>query len=921
MPSPGKGNILRAYANLSVTASPTAAFLNLSFVRQDGNGDAHVNFEFNKVATPPPSGADCPLVRSVGDFLVTYDFPGGSSPAAVRAWTWDGTEWDERALSTSDAAAASNTSAITDALSGQAAVGVREFGELSLNLMAAGLSGVVGCPAKAAVLNVRSRSSESITSALQDKVPTTQFSLDTCGKIVLHKVDNHVPANALGGATFGLYANATASGAPMATCLSSAAGTCTFNSVAPGSYSVKETAAPAGYQPDPSVRTVTVGFSQTVDVATRFVDPRDTGFVHIVKQLRDGAGHVVAPADTHTLDGTTFVVYRDANSNGALDLGETAALWPDEVAPAFCTVMAGAGSCDIGPLPTGSYRIHETVTPVGTTAGPDVNVTIQKGDADHAISATYVNLLPSLNIGLVKSGPATAHVGDVVTYTFSASTSGPRLHGVSLVDLVPTGCTTPLVGPTSDNGDGFLIVGESWQWTCNHTISAPDGDPVVNTARVAGFDDFGRTVNATDSHSVDVIHPAITVVKTGAATAHAGDVVSYSFAVTNTGDVVLAGIGVTDNKLGSVGTIASLAVGATTTLTKDFTVPAGTAVDNVATACGKDPLQLEVCDTDDHHLVVIHPAITVEKSGPATAHAGDIVTYSFAVTNTGDVPLTAVAVSDDKVGAIGTIASLAVGATATLTKTFAVPSGDAVDNVATACGKDPLQLQVCDTDDHHLVVVHPSIQVVKAGMTSAHVGDVVFYTFAVTNTGDVPLTSVVVTDNKLGAVGTIASLAVGGSTTITKDFTVPAGNAVDNIATACGNDPSQVNVCDTDDHHLVILHPAIQVVKSAATTAHVGDVVAYSFAVTNTGDVALTDVAVSDDKLGAVGTIPSLAVGATTTLTKNFTVPAGSSVDNIATACGDDPLALEVCDTDDHHLVILHPAIEVVKSAPHRQRR
>src|SRR5205085_2128895 len=233
------------------------------------------------------------------------------------------------------------------------------------------------------------------------------------------------------------------------------------------------------------------------------------------------------------------------------------------------------------------------------------------------------------------------------------------------------------------------------------------------------------------------------VEKSGPATAHEGDKVTYTFKVTNTGDAALNNVALNDDKLGTVGTtIPLLSAKDSQTFTKDFTVPTGSSVDNVVTACGIDPLALKVCDDDHHHPVILHPAITIVKSGAATSHVGDTVTYSFKVTNTGDVDLTNVAVNDDKLGSVGTVANLAVGASTTLTKDFKVPDVAAVDNTATACGVDPLALKVCDDDHHHLVTIHPAITVVKSGPAQAHEGDKVTYSFKVTNTGDVPLTNV-----------------------------------------------------------------------------------------------------------------------------------------------------------------------------------
>src|SRR5438477_28629 len=102
--------------------------------------------------------------------------------------------------------------------------------------------------------------------------------------------DHHHPPNPLPGAVFGLWAGNTVVGNPIANCTSQANGTCTFDNLDAGTYTTHETSAPAGYSPDPATVTVTVGIGETKDIAQPFVDPRDTGWVRVVKVLQDSTG-------------------------------------------------------------------------------------------------------------------------------------------------------------------------------------------------------------------------------------------------------------------------------------------------------------------------------------------------------------------------------------------------------------------------------------------------------------------------------------------------------------------------------------------------------------------------------------------------------------------------------------------------------
>ena len=294
--SPGKGNILKAY--ISPRIEQSSAFLDIGYVRQDGNGDAHVNFEFNKMPAAPGSNSGaCPIIRTTDDFLVTYDFAGGNAPAEIRVWRWNGSNWIELMIGANDAKGATNGAAVTDPDGNT--IQVREFGEGTIDLLSIAIpQGFIGCPGFG-YANIRSRSSHSITSALQDRLPTTPVDLNTCGKIVVHKVDDRLPSGLpLAGATFGLFSNPGATGTPMKTATSGADGKATFNDVVPGTYYVKELSAPANHTPDNDVvGPINVGFRQTADVGAPFVNP----IVRLAKIKIDPAQDANQVGDDHPL--------------------------------------------------------------------------------------------------------------------------------------------------------------------------------------------------------------------------------------------------------------------------------------------------------------------------------------------------------------------------------------------------------------------------------------------------------------------------------------------------------------------------------------------------------------------------------------------------------------------------------------------
>ena len=124
--------------------------------------------------------------------------------------------------------------------------------------------------------------------------------------------------------------------------------------------------------------------------------------------------------------------------------------------------------------------------------------------------------------------------------------------------------------------------------------------------------------------------------------------------VTNTGNVTLDPISVDDPKVGTVTCpVTVLAPGESTTCTATYTltqadVDAGEVV-NMATATGTDPKGTEVTAEDTTTTpIASEPVITLDKQAgvPTGATAGSTIEYTFVVTNTGNVTLDPVGVTD-----------------------------------------------------------------------------------------------------------------------------------------------------------------------------------------------------------------------------------------------------------------------------------
>lgn len=194
---------------------------------------------------------------------------------------------------------------------------------------------------------------------------------------------------------------------------------------------------------------------------------------------------------------------------------------------------------------------------------------------------------------------------------------------------------------------------------------------------------------------------------------------------------------------------------------------------------------------------------------------------------------------------------------------------------------------------------------------SIAVGGAVTWEYEVTNTGNVALTEVTVTDDKGVAVSCPETeLAPDESMTCT-GHGVAAACQYRNVGTATGRTAEGEEVSDDDPSHYVGTQQAsIAIVKSTngqdansapGPTIAVGAPVLWSYVVANTGDVALTGVAVSDDQ-GVVVSCPktTLQPGESMTCTGNGVAVPGQ-YRNVGTVRGTPPCGAAVADDDPSH--------------------
>jgi uncharacterized repeat protein (TIGR01451 family) len=559
---------------------------------------------------------------------------------------------------------------------------------------------------------------------------------------------------------------------------------------------------------------------------------------------------------------------------------------------------------------------------------------------------------PVADLSITKDdGSSTAVPGTSITYTIVATNNGPSfVTGATVADTLPatlgsaswtvsyagTGSTGPASGSGNINATVNLAVGGTATFTLTATIDPAATGVLSNTATVAVpagvFDNKSSNNSATDT---DTLTPQgnLSITKSdGSATYTAGTAIQYTIVVTNAGPSFVTGAAVADsipatissaswtatysgagsagpaNGSGNINATVNLAVGGTATFKLNGTVQSSATGNLVNAATVAAPAGFTDTNANDNGATdtdTPNPLanLTIGKTdGSTTYTAGNNVSYTITVANTGPSDAQSVVMSDPLPAGTTLVSvtvpsgwsrtdSTAAGANGTITaaaSTLAAGSGpqvftlvlhtpsamttNLVNTATVSSPTDPTAPTATDTDTPTPVA---NLTISKDdGSPTYTAGTNVSYTITVANTGPSDAQNVVLSDplpagttfvsvslpsgwsrtdsTPAGANGTITAKAntlVAGSGPQAFTFTLhtPSGmasNLVNTATVSSPTDPTAPSSTDTDTPNPLANLTVTKDDGSATYTA--GTNVSYTITVANTGPSDAQNVVISD---------------------------------------------------------------------------
>jgi uncharacterized repeat protein (TIGR01451 family) len=394
---------------------------------------------------------------------------------------------------------------------------------------------------------------------------------------------------------------------------------------------------------------ISIALKEGEDVTCTFTNTQQTKTLSITKTDSLNPAHYdhVGQVITYTITATNT-----GNVPQTITVSDTPALDNFSCTPANTTSVAPGNSM----VCTGTHTVTLADLNAGTFGD---NACANASGATQVCATDTVTGTQTKTLSITKTdslNPAHYdHVGQVITYTITATNTGNVTQSITVSD-------TPVLDAfscTPSNGSAILP-GNSMVCTGTHTVSQADLNAGTFGDNACANASGATQVCATDTVTGDQT-PELSILKTTASTGFSavGQVISYTITATNTGNVTLHGVDVIDPNGSNLvcvpaTPVADLLPGDSIDCTATHTITqadldAGSFL-NTACVDDNDGPAAEACD-DVTTTGTQNPDLTITKDATEADYSavGDVINYTIVATNTGNVALHGVVVTDPKV--------------------------------------------------------------------------------------------------------------------------------------------------------------------------------------------------------------------------------------------------------------------------------
>jgi hypothetical protein len=558
------------------------------------------------------------------------------------------------------------------------------------------------------------------------------------------------------------------------------------------------------------------------------------------------------------------------------------------------------------------------------TATPRVGVPPRSAPATAIVTADTVR-----SVSLIKlANPVTVTAADeTVQYTFFVTNTGNvTLTDFTVDELEFTGAGSSIAGVVCP--EESLEPGENMTCSADPYVVVQDDierGSITNKARIVAADTQGVVVSSDESEAEVAVdqRASLSLTKTVSpdTVVFAGEQVNYSFVVTNTGNLSLTSPTITETKFTGTGAAPSITCPDTVILPGESVECVApyvvTAADVEAGSVTNEAVASARTVTSDSEfvsepssatfVVTSTPDVDLTKTVTPTTFAvsGQTLEYTFDVHNTGNTRLTGVEIDEREFSGSAELGApvcpsdvLAAGEQMQCTLEYTVTDEDVaagrVVNTAVVqalSGEDAVE---SDQSTAEATVADGAVTLEKtvAPNKFSVVGQVLQYTFAISNTGETRLGGVGVDERDFTGSGELEEpvcpadeLAAGERMVCTLAYTVTdedvAAGRVVNSAVAQATSGSGLVESAESSAEAILVDKALTLIKtvSPGSFSAAGDDLLYSFQITNNSEVTISDLLVEELEFTGTGDLSAvdcptteLAAGESTVCTARYEV-------------------------------------------------